>query len=147
MDEAGSGTSGSLFGAVVAVSRHEGGIVQMGHPPLDCRGCANGPGWVLLDCGQDWTAGKTRAEAQLRGVWGASFRSGCRLPCRPWPGQGWTPVFPSAFQPGSGQGAVYRNARGLVQARMPVTTSPLTSSRGWLRWLYTIVSGLMPTEW
>ena len=30
-------------------------------------------------------------------------------------------------------------------AKIPVTTSPFTSSRGWFRWLYTIVSGLMPT--
>ncbi len=39
---------------------------------------------------------------------------------------------------------------GLVSeahARMRLIASPCTSSRGWLRWLYTIVSGLMPTEW
>lgn len=34
-----------------------------------------------------------------------------------------------------------------TQLSSPLTTSPLTSSRGWFRWLYTIVSGLMPTEW
>jgi hypothetical protein len=28
-----------------------------------------------------------------------------------------------------------------------VTGSPFTSSRGWFRWLYTMVSGLMPTAW
>ena len=32
-------------------------------------------------------------------------------------------------------------------ARIPCTTCPCTSSRGWFRWLYTIVSGAMPTEW
>ena len=28
---------------------------------------------------------------------------------------------------------------------MPVIVSPWTSSRGWFRWLYTIVAGLMPS--
>ena len=28
-----------------------------------------------------------------------------------------------------------------------VTHSPFTNSRGWFRWLYTMVSGLMPTAW
>ncbi len=28
-----------------------------------------------------------------------------------------------------------------------VTHSPFTSSRGWFKWLYTMVSGLIPTAW
>src|SRR5262245_18089555 len=40
-------------------------------------------------------------------------------------------------------------ALGAVRAQLkkPVTGSPCTSSRGWLRWLYTNVAGLMPIEW
>src|SRR5262249_38111077 len=31
--------------------------------------------------------------------------------------------------------------------RIPVIGSPWTSSRGWLRWLYTSVAGSMPMQW
>ena len=65
-------------------------------------------------------------------------REECDVPARPTNG---------SDPPADGGFVRVLGSRLPSQVSRPLTTSPFTSSRGWFRWLYTIVSGLMPTVW